>query len=897
MKRFMTLVLGAAVMGAGATARTQQPNAPQLLVAEPAMAVGHKGTTSSESQTAVIKQYCVGCHNDRTRAGQLTLAAFDVADPAHSAEVAEKMIRKLRAGLMPPPGSRRPDEAALAGLADTLSAHADARATEFTPGRRTFQRLNRAEYARSIHDLLALDVNASDYLPLDAKSANFDNIADAQLLSPTLMQAYLTAAAEISRLAVGDPSATAREATYPVSRWTSQREHVEGAPYGTRGGVSVVHTFPADGDYRFRVSFYHETTGALYGNGRAALHTAAAPEQIEISIDGDRVALLDLDRWMSTSDPDGVNLRTDAIAVTAGPHRVSAAFIRRFEGPAQDLISPLEWSLASTSIADAYGFTTLPHLRDMAMTGPFTATGVSQTPSREKIFTCRPNTAPLAPPKRDTRDRGPAPPKRDTRDGGPAAPKRDTREGGQQMVCAREIVSRLASQAFRRTAGERDVNSLMDLYKRGSAEGGFDAGIRMALEGILASPRFVFRFEERPAAARAGEVYALSDVDLASRLSFFLWASGPDEELSRVAEAGRLSTPAELEKQVRRMLADRRADVLASRFAAQWLRLQDLDKINPDVRVYPDFDEQLKSSMLRETELFFRHIVGEDRPVLDLFSADYTFVDERLAKHYGIANVIGNEFRKVQYPDGRRRGLLGHGSILTLTSHADRTSPVLRGKWVMEVLLGTPPPPPPPNVPDLEATAEAEDGRLRTVRERMEQHRANPACASCHRMIDPIGLALENFDVTGAWRIKDNGAPVDAASALYDGTPLDGPADLRQALLKRSGVLVQNFTENLMTFALGRRLGYADMPAVRRIVRQAAASDHKLSAFVLAIVKSPAFRMKSADATATADVAVLAPCGTTLATTVDTVGTEAGCVAAGLNLLSPVSSVVESSKR
>jgi mono/diheme cytochrome c family protein len=818
MKRFMTLMLGAAVMGAGATVRTQQPNAPQIPVAKPAMAVAHNGTTSSESQTAVITKYCAGCHNDRTKAGQLTLAAFDVADPAHSAEVAEKMIRKLRAGLMPPPGSRRPDEAALAGLADTLSAQADARATEFTPGRRTFQRLNRAEYARSIRDLLALDVNAGDYLPLDAKSANFDNIADAQLLSPTLMQAYLTAAAEVSRLAVGDPSATAREATYPVSRWTSQREHVGGAPYGTRGGVSVVHTFPADGDYRFRVSFYHETTGALYGNGRAALHTAAAPEQIEISIDGDRVALLDLDRWMSTSDPDGVNLRTDAIAVTAGPHRISAAFLRRFEGPAQDLISPLEWSLASTSIADAYGFTTLPHLRDMAITGPFTATGVSQTPSREKIFTCHPNTGP------------------------------------QQMVCAREIVSRLASQAFRRTAGERDVNALMELYKKGSAEEGFEAGIRMAVEGILASPRFVFRFEERPAAARAGEVYAVSDVDLASRLSFFLWASGPDDELSRVAEAGRLSTPAELERQVRRMLADRRADVLASRFAAQWLRLQDLDKINPDVRVYPDFDEQLKSSMLRETELFFRHIVREDRPVLDLFSADYTFVDERLAKHYGIPNVIGDEFHKVQYPDGRRQGLLGHGSILTLTSHADRTSPVLRGKWVMEVLLGTPPPPPPPNVPDLEATAEAEDGRLRTVRERMEQHRANPACASCHRMIDPIGLALENFDVTGAWRIKDNGAPVDAASALYDGTPLTGPADLRQALLKRSGVLVQNFTENLMTFALGRRLGYADMPAVRSIVRQAGASDHKLSAFVLAIVKSPAFRMKSADATATAEV-------------------------------------------
>jgi cytochrome c553 len=777
----------------------------------------------------VVSRTCSTCHNDRSRSGNLSLESFDVTSAGQHAEITEKMIRKLRAGLMPPPGSRRPDDAALAGLASVLEAQADARA-EPTPGRRSFQRLNRAEYARSIHDLIALDVNAGDYLPLDPKSASFDNIADAQLLSPTLMQGYLTAAAEISRLAVGDPAATAREATYPVSRWTSQREHVEGAPYGTRGGTSVVHTFPADGDYRFRASFYHETTGALYGNGRAALHTAEAPEQVEISIDGARVALLDLDRWMNASDPDGANLRTDPIAVTAGPHRVSAVFIRRFEGPAQDLISPLEWSLASTSIADAYGFTTLPHLRDLAITGPFTVTGVSQTPSRRKIFTCHPSAA-LASPKRGTRDGGP-----------------------QQRACARAIVSRLASQAFRRMATERDVNALMSLYKKGASEAGFEAGVRMALEGILASPRFLFRFEERPADARAGQVYALSDLDLASRLSFFLWATGPDEELLRVAKAGRLSTPARLEQQVRRMVADRRSDALASRFAAQWLRLQDLDKINPDVRIYPDFDEQLKTSMRRETELFFRHIVREDRPVLDLFSADYTFVDERLARHYRIANVVGNEFRKVQYPDGRRRGLLGHGSILTLTSHADRTSPVLRGKWVMEVLVGTPPPPPPPNVPDLEATAEAEDGRLRTVRERMEQHRANPACASCHRMIDPIGLALENFDVTGAWRIKDNGMPVDAVSALYDGTRLTGPDDLWQALLKRSTVLIQTFTENLMTFALGRRLDYADMPTIRGIVRQAEAADHRMSAFVLAIVKSPAFRMKSADvSTTTAD--------------------------------------------
>jgi mono/diheme cytochrome c family protein len=766
---------------------------------------------SIDAAQAVIGRSCVACHNDRARSGGLSLAGFTVAAASQHGETTEKMIRKLRAGQMPPPGSRRPEEAALTALAKALETQADAQGAQAAPGRRTFQRLNRAEYARSVGDLLALDVNAGDYLPLDPKSANFDNIADAQLLSPTLMQAYLTAGAEISRLAVGDRLATAREATYPVSRWTSQREHVQGTPYGTRGGLVVEHTFPADGQYRFRVSFYHETTGALYGNGRAALHTAEAPEQVEISVDGARAALLDIDRWMNTSDPGGVNLGTEPIAISAGPHRVSAAFIRRFEGPVQDLIAPLDWSLASTSIADAYGFTTLPHLRDLAITGPFNTTGVSDTPSRRRIFTCHPQ-------------------------GGP-----------QQTVCAHEIVTRLASQAFRRPAAERDVNALMSLYQKGAADGGFEAGIRMAIEGILASPRFVFRFEERPATARPGEAYAISDLDLASRLSYFLWAAGPDAELMRLAEAGRLSAPAVLEGQVRRMLADRRADVLASRFAAQWLRLQDLDTINPDVRVYPDYDDQLKRSLRRETELFFQDIVRADRSVLTLFSADYTFLDERLANHYRIPNVTGNEFRKVTYPDNRRRGLLGHGSILTLTSVADRTSPVLRGKWVMEVLLGTPPPPPPPNVPDLDATADAEDGRLRTVRERLEQHRADPSCSSCHRMMDPIGLALENFDVTGAWRIRDNGMPIDAASALYDGTPLTGPADLQQALLKRSGVLVQVFAENLMTYALGRRLGYADMPAVRAIVRQAAAADQRLSAFVVGIVKTPAFRMKSAD--------------------------------------------------
>jgi Protein of unknown function (DUF1592)/Protein of unknown function (DUF1588)/Protein of unknown function (DUF1585)/Protein of unknown function (DUF1587)/Protein of unknown function (DUF1595) len=766
---------------------------------------------------AVVAQTCAGCHSNRAKAGNLSLEGFRVDEATGDRETAEKMIRKLRAGQMPPPGSRRPAPAVLDALTRALETEMD-RADALPPGRRSFQRLNRAEYAQSVHDLLALDVDAGNYLPLDPRSANFDNIADAQLLSPTLMQSYLTAAAEISRLAVGDRRATAREVTFSVPRWTSQREQVEGAPFGTRGGLSVEHTFPADGDYRFRVSFYYETTGALYGNGRAALHTAESPEQVEISIDGARAALLDIDRWMSSSDPDGLNLSTEPIQITAGPHRVSAAFIKRFEGPVQDLISPLDWSIASTSIADAYGFTTLPHLRDMAVTGPFTISGVSDTPSRRAIFTCHPETAP------------------------------------RQAACAHEIITRLATAAFRRPVTERDSAALMALYQQGAAADGFEAGIRLAIEGILASPRFVFRFEERPATARPGQGYAIGDFDLASRLSYFLWASAPDDALRALAADGRLSDAGVLARQVRRMLADPRAEGLASRFASQWLRLQDLDKLNPDVRYYPDFDEQLKAAMRRETELFFVNLVREDRPVPDLFTADYTFVNERLARHYRIPGVVGSQFRKVAYPDDRRRGLLGQGSVLTLTSHADRTSPVLRGKWVMEVLLGTPPPAPPPNVPDLDATPDAEDGRLRTVRERMEQHRANPACNSCHRMIDPIGLSLDNFDVTGAWRIRDNGMPVDASSTFYDGTRLAGPADLRRALLAHSDVLLQTFAENLMTYALGRRLSAADMPAVRALVRQASRDDYRLSAFVVGIVRTTAFREKGADEPSTTAV-------------------------------------------
>ncbi len=765
-------------------------------------------TAEVDAAQTVVDLTCRRCHNDRARYGNLSLDRFEVADAAADRPLAEKIIRKVRTGLMPPAGAARPGETELQSLAGALETLVDdAAAGQAPPARRSFQRLNRAEYERSIHDLLALDVHAGDYLPLDTKSAGFDNIADAQLLSPTLMNGYLRAAAEISRLAVGDPTAGPREATYKVTRWVSQREQVEGAPYGSRGGISVVHTFPADADYRFRVSFHHETTGELFGSGRGALHTADHPEQIEVSIAGERVALLDIDRWMHVSDPDGVNLRTEPIRVTAGPHRVSAVFIRHLEGPAQDLISPHEWSLSSTSVANAYGFTSLPHLRDLAIRGPLDPVGVSDTPSRRRVFSCRPATPGHAP------------------------------------SCAREIIDRLGTAAYRRPLTGDDRRPLMALYESGAAEGGFEAGVRMAIEGILASPHFVFRIEAPPAGVDPAGVFAVSEHALASRLSFFLWAAGPDAELIDLATTGRLSDPAVLDAQVGRMLADPRSEALATRFAAQWLRLPDLDALHPDVRTYPDFDEQLKHAMRRETELFFDHLVREDRSLIDLLTADYTFVNERLARHYGLPGVAGEHHRRVTWPAGQpRRGLLEQGSVLALTSYADRTSPVLRGKWVMEVLLGSPPPPPPPDVPDLDDTAVADGGRLLSVRERLEHHRRSPACSSCHRAMDPIGLALEHYGVTGAMRVKDNGNPIDSSGELYDGTPVASAADLRAALLKRPSAIARTFTENLMAYALGRRLEHFDMPAVRDIVRAAEADGLRLSRFVLEIVRNPAFR-------------------------------------------------------
>jgi hypothetical protein len=801
----LTAVVGTFSVLLALGSRSAANTAPAPAVRE--VSARHATSVSADALTNVVKLYCTGCHNDKMRTGNLSLATFDVATAAtRRADVAEKMVAKLRAGMMPPPGQPRPSPDTLRALLETLETQLDAAAAaKPNPGRRTFQRLNRAEYSAAIRMLLGLDVEAGVWLPLDTKSDNFDNIADVQVLSPTLLDGYLRAAGDISWMAVGNPAATAISATYSVPRTASQVDHVEGAPFGTRGGLSVVHNFPADGDYVFKANFFHETTGAFAGSNQRG-------EQLDISIDGARVAVLDIDRFMHASDPNGVTMATEPVRLTAGPHRVSAAFIPpAFQDVVQDLVSPLKWSLNSTSTATAYGFTLLPHLRDLVIGGPFNPTGVSDSPVRQRIFACRP-----------VRD-------------------------DEARACATSIVSRLARDAYRRPLTDHDLGGLLSLYDGAAAKGGFESGVRTAIEAILASPDFVFRFERAPAGARHVNAYRLSDIDLASRLSFFIWSAPPDDALLTLATQGKLSQQPVLDRQVRRMLADPRSAALATRFAAQWLRLPDLDKVQPEVRQYPDFDEQLRASMRRETELFFQNLVNEDRNVMDLFTADYTFVNERLAQHYGMPNVAGSAFRRVKYTTTMRRGLLAHASILTLTSHASRTSAVDRGKWVMEVFLNSPPPPPPPGVPDLEVTPGSQEGRLFTVRERMEQHRKDPMCSSCHKMMDPIGLSLENFDVTGRWRLRDNGGPIDSKSTLWDGTPVTNVADLRGALVKRRETLMRTFTLNLMAYGIGRRVEYYDMPTVRAIVRSAGTSDNRFSAYVMGIVNSPAFRMQRSE--------------------------------------------------
>jgi hypothetical protein len=765
---------------------------------------------ADEALTQVIRRNCVVCHNDGLRTGNLSLQAFSVEGAVEEAQTAERIIRKVRAGMMPPPGLPRPGGDTLALLVGTLESKIDAQAAaQPNLGVRRFQRLSQAEYQRAVHDLLGLQVNADQWLPPDILLGSFDNMAASQPLSATLLESYLRAANEIARMALGRPDALSATAQYSHPEQFSQHawDRVEGAPFGTRGGIVVLHDFPADGEYVFEI----ETS---LGTGNAQV----LAEEVDFSIDGEPVALLRLPTNAEGLIP---SLKTERIFVRAGQRQVSAAFINVVDGPYEDRFRPHDWSTVGAGGTMA-GVTGLTHLDVLRITGPENAVGVSDSEARQRVFSCRPTGA------------------------GAGAE--------QERACAESILRRIATQAYRRSVTDRDVAALMRFYDEGSAaasgSGRFEGGVGSGLVAILASPEFLFRFERQPAGVQDGAVYPLSEFELATRLAFFLWSTSPDAELLEVAARGDLSNPAVLERQVVRMLGDPRSEALATRFAHQWLRLQDVGKVWPGAYLYPDFSRQTADAMVRETELLFDHLVREDKSLLDLFRADYTFLNGRLARHYGMEEQIpdaGDEFRQVFYPEGeQRRGVLGHGSILLLTSMADRTSPVMRGKWVMEVLLGTPPPPPPPNIPVLEATGGASEGRRLTTRERMQVHRANPSCNSCHQFIDPIGLALDNFDVVGQWRTRENMAPLDTRGDFYDGTPIHTPIDLVSALMKRPTPLVRNFTERLLEYAVGRPAEYFDAPTVRAIERQAMAQDYRMSAFILGVVKSDSFRMRRA---------------------------------------------------
>ncbi len=798
------------VIGSGSAGHRAASAAPEVFT-DPAPSPSHSSPPAT--LTEVVQQYCVTCHNDQLLTGNVSLQAFDVERAGEKAETAERMIRKLRAGMMPPPGMPRPAGDTLIVLVETLESEVD-RAARTAPnlGERRFQRLTRAEYERVIHDLLALEVDAGRWLPPDLLMASFDNMSAAQAFSTTLLNSFLRAATDISRLAVGNPNAMSATRTYTNRDEVSQHawDRLEGSPFGTRGGIVVTHHFPADGQYVFQME-------SRFGSGNQV-----ADEDLDIAIDGEPVALLRLhhngqqgaiDALINDAGSSLPTIQTEPIFVRAGQHEVSAAFVNLIDGPYEDRFSPPEWSGAGAAGA-AFGTTGLTHLTKLLITGPKNVAGVSETESRRRIFTCHPAST------------------------------------AEERPCAESILTEFATRAYRRPVTEEDVTDLMNFYDESATAEGFEVGVRTGLQVILASPEFLFRLERRPADAQPGQSYRLSGVDLATRLSFFLWASAPDEELLGMGASGRLSDPAVLEQQVERMLEDPRSEALATRFLHQWLRLQDVGKVWPDSYLYPNFSAQLADAMVRETELLFQYLVQEDRSVLQLFDADHTFLNEHLAGHYGIEGVAGEKMRLVTYPNDERRGILGHGSVLQLTSMSDRTSPVLRGKWVMEVLMGTPPPPPPPNVPAFEASPPAAGGRRLTTRERMERHRSAPVCNSCHSFIDPIGLALDNFDAIGEWRIREDMNPLDTRGRFYDGTEISSPSELAAVLLKRPIPLVRNFTERLLSYAIGRPTEYFDQPTIRAITRAAEADGYKMSSLITGVVKSDLFQMRQAPTTA-----------------------------------------------
>ena len=786
--------------------------------APPAATVG----ASRSADQALVNQYCIGCHSERLKTGGLSLEGASPERVDADAETWEKVVRKVRAGLMPPAGAKRPDRVTLDAFAASLENAIDrAAATHPNPGRTPLHRMNRVEYANAIRDLLSLQVDATTLLPADDSSRGFDNIADVLGVSPSLLERYVSAAAKISRLAVGEREPAPAQVTYTVKGDLSQTETLDGQPLGTRGGTVVRHNFPVDGEYLIKLSLLKLSFGQVFGEG-------AEGEELEVTLNGERVKLFKLDEvpmfFMRESpgshpakpaptDPleERVKMSPDIrlefrLKVKAGPQTIGVAFLQKNYAANEDLVRRPASSTFDVFIGMQYGYTTVPHLSRLVITGPYNATGVGDTPSRRRVFVCRPASA------------------------------------AEESACAKQIVSALVRRAFRRAPSDADLTPLLAFYQQERDKtGSFDAGIEMALRRILADPEFIFRFEPAPSGVVANASYRISDTALASRLSFFLWSTIPDEELLKVAIDGKLHEPATLERQTRRMLADPKARALVTNFANQWLYLRDLKNANPDTAIFPDFDDNLRQAFQRETEMVFESIMREDRSVLDLLNADYTFVNERLAKHYGIPNIYGPDFRRVPVPSDARRGLLGQGSLLLVTSNANRTSPVIRGKWILENLLGSPAPLPPPDVPPLEEKPSATAGT--SVRERIERHRANPACAGCHRIMDPIGLALENFDAIGRWRTRDEGVTIDASAQLVDGTAIDGPATLRKALLDRPEAFVGSLTEKLLMYGVGRETKFTDMPAVRAVMRDAARSRYRFSDLVLGVVKSAPFQM------------------------------------------------------
>jgi mono/diheme cytochrome c family protein len=786
---------------------------------------------SAPTHAALIGKYCVTCHNDKSRTGGLSLEHADLTNVPQGAETWEKAIRKLRVGMMPPPGMPRPAGAQLDDLAAYLETALDRAAVEHPrPGRTAIHRLNRAEYANAIRDLLALDIDAAALLPPDDESSGFDNIADVLTVSPSLMERYLSAAWNISRLAVGNLNIAPSTSVYRVRPDLSQDQHVEGLPPGTRGGILVRHTFPLDGEYTIKLRLWRNTFDLMRG--------MEDPHDIEIAMDGQRLTLVTaggreaFTKMAENPGTFGTELDkrlTVKVPVKAGTHTLWATTVLKSHAVRDDLIKPF---LRTT--VDGLDIMGDPSVDRLTIEGPFASTGAGSTPSRRKIFVCTPTPA---------NEDAPASAKAS------AGSRRSSREiEASEGGCARQILSSLARVAYRRPADKMTVDTLMDFYRRGRAgvtgSSAFDRGIESALQLILASPEFLMRFEADPTNLAPNTPYRLGDLALASRLSFFLWSSPPDDQLLTLASQGKLKDPIVLEQQVKRMLADSRSQALVTNFAEQWLHLRNLKSSSPDLEAFPDFDDNLRQSMKEETSLFFNSIVREDRSVVDLLNADYTFVNERLARHYGIPNVYGSQFRRVTVANEARRGLLGQASVLAVTSYPNRTSPVERGKWVLTNLLGVPPQPPPPNIPPLEDANV--NGKVLSLRERMEKHRANPVCAGCHKVMDPIGFALESFDGIGRWRSTEDGAHIDTSGTLFNGVKVDGVVGLRRNLVAQPEIFVGVMTEKMLTYALGRGLEYYDMPAVRKIVRDAKTTNFRFSSIVLGIARSTPMQMKEA---------------------------------------------------